>query len=268
MASNDREVCCRVQCRVVRCSAFVVALLSAGASKGFGLNAMQMKRLSTRRFLASAVAIAGVLGTTVVLAADAPITLSLFKGQVGEAANLVLGGWGSGKAETTKEGALVGQFAVRVTTQNLFSGARLDFPAGINLADALKRQDTFLRFQMRFPGGSGGGFPGAASYPGAGGGGGGGKIWWRWRDAVVRVEVAAATNWAVVARAVLVRQHSRRCAFLFTMADGKRYEVDAVFKYSANRRSRRLCAGDDAIGGIAQEERGFFCPLRQARARC
>lgn len=113
------------------------------------------------------------------------ISTSLFAGEVGE---VVPASWGSGKAEVSSENVLIGTRSLKITTQGLYQGARLDFKRPIDLSQAFASPSAYLRLQLHFvPGqnvpasGSGaGGYSGSSSsggYPGGGGGypGGGGR---------------------------------------------------------------------------------------------
>lgn len=83
-----------------------------------------------------------------------PVSITLYSGDPG---SVVLGGWGSGRAEANTETVLVGSESIRVTTQGLYQGALLTFPQPIDLAPAFANRNTYLRLQVRFaPGGAGG----------------------------------------------------------------------------------------------------------------
>lgn len=172
---------------------------------------------SNRRWISVSALVATICAAATVAFAGqaAPITIPLFNGQIGDAGNLRLGSWGSGKAEANKDARLVGDTAIRITTQNLFSGARLDFVRPIDLANAFKQNNTYMRFQIRFIGGAnaagaGGGIalgggsnrggefdgPGSSGPQGFGGGDGSGVV-----------------------------SPFRQMRFLFTMADGTRFEA-------------------------------------------
>lgn len=79
--------------------------------------------------------------------------MPLFRGE--SAGNVQLGSWGSGKAESTKESVLFGDASIKVTTQGLYQGARLDFRNPVDLSAALRNPRTYLRMQVRFTGTSG-----------------------------------------------------------------------------------------------------------------
>jgi FOG: PKD repeat len=80
-------------------------------------------------------------------AALPPVTFSLFRGDTGD---VTLSGWGSGRAEETKENVLVGDSAIRVTTQGLYQGARIDFKNPVDLSSAFMNPKTYVRLQVRF----------------------------------------------------------------------------------------------------------------------
>lgn len=170
-------------------------------------------RSSLRRFLIAAVTVVGL--ATVAVAQQAAVTLPIFRGQIGDAGNVRIGPWGSGRADVNNEARLVGQSAIRVTTQNFFAGARLDFPRPVNLSPAFGRDSTYIRFQLRFPGGQ---TPAGSGFAGGGGGGdlgleGGGR-----GGASFGGGPGFGTGQGVVAP-------FKRMRFVFTMADGSTYEA-------------------------------------------
>ena len=122
-----------------------------------------------------------LLGAAVVVATSAavaatfasrqtPVSLALFSGETGD---VIPGSWGSGKAEVSSENVRIGTRSLKITTQGLYQGARLDFKKPVDLAPALANPSTYVRFQLRFlPGQNPVGAPGGAGgYPGGGSGG-------------------------------------------------------------------------------------------------
>lgn len=141
---------------------------------------MQMKRFAaTAAFLATGTLLAltvhgGVLRPAVAAAQEGavrPISITVFRGDLGES-GIGLGSWGSGGAESSKEAILIGNSSIRVTTQGLYQGARLDFRNGVDLAQAFQNPRAYLRMQVRFTGSrasqnvfTGGGGPNIAGGP-------------------------------------------------------------------------------------------------------
>ena len=121
--------------------------------------------------------------------AASAVNISLY---AGDTANLTLGAWGSGRAEAVTEPALIGGQSIRVTTQGLYQGARIDLKTPVDLTPAFANPQAYLRFQLRFTG------TGATQpvYDPATG--------------ETRRSVASPFNWM---------------RFLLTMADGTRHEL-------------------------------------------
>jgi hypothetical protein len=94
------------------------------------------------------------------------LSITVFRGELGES-GIGLGPWGSGSAEASKDAVLVGTSSIKVTTQGMYQGARLDFRNGVNLEEAFRNPRAYLRFQVRFTG------VGAVQTVQAGGGGAG-----------------------------------------------------------------------------------------------
>lgn len=120
--------------------------------------------------------------------ASRPVTISLFRGE--NAGNVQLSSWGSGKAESTKESVLVGDSSIKITTQGLYQGALLNFANPVDLSEALRNPNTYLRMQVRFVGSSQNVF----------------------NPFALETTQAAASPF-------------ERMRFLVTMADGSRYEL-------------------------------------------
>lgn len=87
---------------------------------------------------------------------EAPVAMTLYRGESIASSNIRLASWGSGRAEESKENVLSGDTAIKVTTHGLYQGARLDFKNPIDLSAALSRPGTYLRFQARFNSQTGG----------------------------------------------------------------------------------------------------------------
>lgn len=110
-----------------------------------------MKTIRRRLPLATAALLfAATLGAAAAFA-QAPVSFSIFRGDAG---NIKLGSWGSGRAEAVKENVLIGDEAIRVTTMGLYQGARLDFSNPVDLTAAFANPKAYLRMQVRFVGNS------------------------------------------------------------------------------------------------------------------
>lgn len=81
-----------------------------------------------------------------------PVTIQLYRGEADGAGNVRLASWGSGRAESSKESVLFGDASIKVTTQGLYQGALLEFANPVDLSEALRNPNTFVRMQVRFVG--------------------------------------------------------------------------------------------------------------------
>jgi hypothetical protein len=103
--------------------------------------------------LATAAAVVGLAGGASAFARqEAAVTIPLFRGELGGSANVELGSWGSGKAESSKDSVLIGDHSVKVTTEGYYQGARFDFANPIDLTPAFGNTHTYVRFQIKFIG--------------------------------------------------------------------------------------------------------------------
>jgi len=80
------------------------------------------------------------------------VSVPLFSGRLGGDTNVRLGSWGSGRAEEARDRAFVGDTAIKITTQGMYQGARIDFNNAVDLAPAFANPNTYLRMQVRFSG--------------------------------------------------------------------------------------------------------------------
>ena len=119
-----------------------------------------MSALNRRRFIsAAALALCGACGLSLFALTAAPrahaqeapaaVTMSLFRG---DANNIGLGAWGSGSVAASKDAVLVGSESLKFTTQGFYQGGRIDFKEPVDLTNALKNPQTYMRFQLRFTG--------------------------------------------------------------------------------------------------------------------
>lgn len=87
------------------------------------------------RSLGWVLALLFALGAGAAWAADVPAAreIYIFKGDDPAQDGIELGGWGSGKAARSKEKVLTGAWSVKITTQGLYAGGRLDFSRPVAL---------------------------------------------------------------------------------------------------------------------------------------
>lgn len=84
-----------------------------------------------------------------------PVTIQLYRGEAEGAGNVRLSSWGSGRAESSKESVLFGDASIKVTTQGLYQGALLEFANPVDISEALRNPNTYVRMQVRFVGAGG-----------------------------------------------------------------------------------------------------------------
>ena len=118
-----------------------------------------MYRPNARRriLLLAAVLVVGATGGLATAAprqqgGQKPVSLTLFRGEVGGDSNVRLGAWGSGNAEESREAVLTGTRTIKVTTQGMYQGARVEFPNPIDLSAAFANPHTYIRLRVRFSG--------------------------------------------------------------------------------------------------------------------
>jgi hypothetical protein len=109
---------------------------------------------------------------TVVFAIGASAAdVALFRGETTRNAGLVVGGWGSGTAVEAKDRVYSGTVSIKVTTQGLHEGGRIDFRNPINLLDQQIDDTCYLQLVLGFTatdrlsvGGAAGGYGIPGSY--------------------------------------------------------------------------------------------------------
>ncbi len=102
---------------------------------------------------------AAVTGTAAITTAHAQggaasnrLSIGLFQGDLEQNANVTLGSWGSGRAERSKDNIYVGDSSIRLTTQGLYQGGRLDFKNPIDLSESFRNPNAYVRMRVRFTG--------------------------------------------------------------------------------------------------------------------
>ncbi|MES2464777.1 MAG: PKD domain-containing protein [Armatimonadota bacterium] len=102
---------------------------------------------------------AAVTGTAAITTAHAQggaasnrFNVGIFLGDLEQNANVTLGSWGSGRAERSKEFIFVGDSSIRLTTQGLYQGGRLDFANPVDLSMPFQNPNAYVRMRVRFTG--------------------------------------------------------------------------------------------------------------------
>lgn len=92
------------------------------------------------------------VGVCAAHAADAPATreIVIFKGDDPAQDGIELGGWGSGKAVRSKEKVLTGAWSIKITSQGLYSGGRLDFSRPVALFSDGIDPKRYIQFAFFF----------------------------------------------------------------------------------------------------------------------
>lgn len=91
----------------------------------------------------------GLLGSWAMCAAKDP-DVAIFKGDDPTQEGMSLGGWGSGGAVKTNERVLDGGWSIKMTTQSLYSGAKIEFTQPITLFAGGIKPDRYLQFGFFF----------------------------------------------------------------------------------------------------------------------
>lgn len=78
--------------------------------------------------------------------------VSIFNGEDPTSQGMDLGGWGSGGAVKTQEQRLEGSWGVKITTQGLFAGGKIDFAQPITLFANGNDASRYLQFTFLFMG--------------------------------------------------------------------------------------------------------------------
>jgi len=99
----------------------------------------------------------------------APVTFTLYRGNDDDG-RISFSSWGSGVAEQTTDNALLGDYAIKVTTHGLYQGGRIDFKQPLDFGPAFANPNAYMRLMVRFNSSSGS--TGGNSFPGFGGAGG------------------------------------------------------------------------------------------------
>jgi hypothetical protein len=104
-----------------------------------------MRSLQVLLVLAVALCAVGAYG-----AASNSKEVYIFRGGAIAEDGIVLGGWGSGKSVETKEKILTGSQSIKVTTQGLYSGGRIDFSQPVALFTEGIDKTRYVLFTLFF----------------------------------------------------------------------------------------------------------------------
>ena len=94
------------------------------------------------------------LGAVNVYAEDAPANnkeVVIFKGDDPTVDGIELDGWGSGKASKSNEKLLLGAWSIKVATQGLYAGGRIDFTRPVALFSNGIDNSRYIQFTFFFP---------------------------------------------------------------------------------------------------------------------
>ena len=83
------------------------------------------------RFVVITMLVMGLFGSWAACAVTEP-DVNIFKGDDPTQEGIALGGWGSGSAAKTNERVLDGAWSIKMTTQGLYSGAKIEFHSAGN----------------------------------------------------------------------------------------------------------------------------------------
>lgn len=84
------------------------------------------------RFLLLPLTLLGILFSTGVLAATSR-EVYIYRGEPLSQLGVTVGSWGSGRAVESSEKVLIGNKSIKITTQGLYAGGRIDFPQPVAL---------------------------------------------------------------------------------------------------------------------------------------
>ena len=93
------------------------------------------------------------LGCSWAYAAETPVApeVRIFKGDDPSLDGIDLGNWGSGTAAKSKEQILDGSWSIKITTQGLYAGGRMDFTRPVTLFSGGVDKGRYVQFAFFFP---------------------------------------------------------------------------------------------------------------------
>lgn len=101
------------------------------------------------RFVLILALVVGLFGSWAVCQTNDP-DVSIYKGEDPNQNGMTLGAWGSGSAIKTNEQILDGAWSIKMTTQSLYSGAKIDFSQPVTLYSGGIKNDRYIQFTMYF----------------------------------------------------------------------------------------------------------------------
>lgn len=95
--------------------------------------------------------IIGIMLCVIAASAAAPEKdVYIYKGDALSESGITVGSWGSGKALEVKEKVLIGNYSIKLITQNLYSGGRLDFAEPVTLYTGGVDKTRYMVFALFF----------------------------------------------------------------------------------------------------------------------
>lgn len=101
------------------------------------------------RFVMIAVLAMGMISSWAACADKDP-DVTIFKGDDPTQEGISLGGWGSGSAVKTNEQVLDGAWSIKMSTQSLYAGAKIDFTQPVTLVSGAVKPDRYVQFAFFF----------------------------------------------------------------------------------------------------------------------
>ncbi len=102
------------------------------------------------RVMGVLLAIAVALSAAATFAADVANEVYIYKGGSLNQEGLGASSWGSGRAMETKEHPLTGSYSVKIITNGLYSGGRIDFPQPVTLFAGAPEKDRYVVLSFWF----------------------------------------------------------------------------------------------------------------------
>lgn len=104
------------------------------------------------RYFSFLIVVAVALSASCVYAdASSAHEVYIYRGDDPSSDGIELNGWGSGKAVKSKDKILTGGWSIKVTTQGLYSGGRLDFAQPVTLYSGGIDKNRYVQFSLFFP---------------------------------------------------------------------------------------------------------------------
>jgi hypothetical protein len=94
--------------------------------------------------------VAALVITVMLIGVTVNAEVMLFKGDPLATAGITLGGWGSGSAVEASERPYEGSRSIKVVSQGLHQGGRIDFKTPVEIIEAPASMDDYLQFTLNF----------------------------------------------------------------------------------------------------------------------